>query len=349
MSETLKAPFPYFGGKSKVADVVWRAFGDVPNYVEPFAGSLAVLLGRPHEPKIETVNDLDCHVANFWRAVKHDPSAVADHCDWPVNEADVHARSTWLAADLESFRAFMHSDPDHFDAKRAGWWVWGVSSSIDGNWLRSNSNAKPRIIGWSAGQGIHGSHGTRPTFHPGQGVHSRGRLPALGTSGRGVHSPERAALIDWMGDLASRLRRTRVACGDWTRVVTGAVTGASNMSDNMGMRPCGVFLDPPYSKAERDGELYREDAEGVAAAVREWAIANGDNKVLRIALCGYSGEHDMPASWTEHAWKAHGGYGNRHGAEANENATRERIWFSPHCLSLEAESKQVTIFERLGS
>lgn len=30
---TLKAPFPYMGGKSRVAREVWRRFGDVPNYV----------------------------------------------------------------------------------------------------------------------------------------------------------------------------------------------------------------------------------------------------------------------------------------------------------------------------
>ena len=40
---TLSAPFPWFGGKRQVADEVWSAFGDVVNYVEPFAGSLAVL------------------------------------------------------------------------------------------------------------------------------------------------------------------------------------------------------------------------------------------------------------------------------------------------------------------
>src|SRR5689334_19180994 len=44
---TLKAPFPWFGGKSRVASLVWERFGEVRNYVEPFAGSLAVLLGRP--------------------------------------------------------------------------------------------------------------------------------------------------------------------------------------------------------------------------------------------------------------------------------------------------------------
>jgi site-specific DNA-adenine methylase len=40
----LKAPFPWFGGKSRVADIVWDRFGDVANYVEPFFGSGAVLL-----------------------------------------------------------------------------------------------------------------------------------------------------------------------------------------------------------------------------------------------------------------------------------------------------------------
>ena len=39
----------YPGGKSKVADMVWERLGDVDNFVEPFAGSLAVLLRRPAE------------------------------------------------------------------------------------------------------------------------------------------------------------------------------------------------------------------------------------------------------------------------------------------------------------
>ena len=100
----LKAPFPWFGGKSRVADIVWDRFGDVANYVEPFFGSGAVLLARPHPPRIETVNDLDCMVANFWRAVQSDPEAVAQWCDWPVNEADLHARHLWLVQNLPAHR-----------------------------------------------------------------------------------------------------------------------------------------------------------------------------------------------------------------------------------------------------
>jgi len=43
-----KAPFPWFGGKSKAAPLVWKLLGDPVHYVEPFFGSGAVLLQRPH-------------------------------------------------------------------------------------------------------------------------------------------------------------------------------------------------------------------------------------------------------------------------------------------------------------
>jgi hypothetical protein len=29
----LKAPFPYFGGKSLIASLIWQALGNVGNYV----------------------------------------------------------------------------------------------------------------------------------------------------------------------------------------------------------------------------------------------------------------------------------------------------------------------------
>ena len=36
----MKAPFSYFGGKSRAVDLVWHAFGaECLNYVEPFFGS----------------------------------------------------------------------------------------------------------------------------------------------------------------------------------------------------------------------------------------------------------------------------------------------------------------------
>jgi len=98
--QPLKSPFVWFGGKRKVATEVWAALGDVDNYVEPFAGSLAVLLGRPHNPadgsrRAETVNDMDHYLSNFWRAVALYPDEVAQYADWPVNEDDLFARHLW--------------------------------------------------------------------------------------------------------------------------------------------------------------------------------------------------------------------------------------------------------------
>lgn len=132
----MRAPFPWFGGKSRAADLIWSRFSNVSNYVEPFAGSLAVLLARATPAKYETINDLDAYVANFWRASQRDPEAVAAHADGPVIEADMHARHVWLL-DQQDFRERMLTEPDFYDPKIAGWWVYGVSSWIGDGWCAS--------------------------------------------------------------------------------------------------------------------------------------------------------------------------------------------------------------------
>jgi DNA adenine methylase len=82
MNDTVKAPYPYFGGKSQIAAEVWKRFGRVPNYIEPFFGSGAALLARPLPfDGVETVNDLDGFICNFWRAVQHEPDAVAEQAN----------------------------------------------------------------------------------------------------------------------------------------------------------------------------------------------------------------------------------------------------------------------------
>lgn len=363
----LRAPFPWFGGKRRVADVVWRAFGpSINNYVEPFAGSLAVLLARPGGAgKIETVNDRDRYLANFWRAVSADPEAVARHADWPVNEADLHARHKWLVNQPE-FREAMHTDPDFFDVKIAGWWVWGLCCWIGGGWcglrgIESEHRKRPELDGTSPGRGVHSERGQdrrrakMSGDSVGMGIHalqaySPGRRPILGAD-RGVHLPSlgndkgingvsATPCVEWFFDLQERLRRVRVACGDWTRVLGPSVLGKGKNVG--GRRPCAVFLDPPYSFEFRDPYLYGEDDPTISAQVREWALEHGDDPDLRIALCGYTGEHKMPSSWTEYSWKAARGYAS----EDNDNREKERVWFSPHCLPIE---KQRTLFEETGS
>lgn len=138
----LRAPFPWFGGKSRAAELIWARVGNVPNYVEPFAGSLAILLGRPSPSGTETINDLDCYVSNFWRAVKASPDDVAMWADWPVNEADILARHEWLLS-RDEFRVRMRTDPTYYDAQIAGWWVWGACCWIGSGWCLERGDGHP--------------------------------------------------------------------------------------------------------------------------------------------------------------------------------------------------------------
>jgi len=325
----IQAPFPWFGGKSRAADLIWQRLGNCGNYVEPFAGSLATLLARPHAPGIETVNDLDGFIANFWRAAAQQPDEVACQCDWPVNECDLHARHLWLLAQRDELVDRLQGDPDFCDAKIAGWWVWGISSWIGGGWC---SGKGP----WVEQGGKMVDSRQLPHLSGGQGVNRQ--LPHLGNAGRGVN--RESALTDYFAKLAHRLRHVRVCCGDWSRVLGDSPT--------VKLAPVtAIVLDPPYdTEANRQADIYTHDAQGISAAVREWALEHGDDPRLRIVLCGYEGEHDMPG-WSEVPWKAVGGYGNQGEGQGRDNAARERLWFSPHCLPV--VPRQASMFDEVAA
>jgi hypothetical protein len=325
-NKPLQSPFPYFGGKSRIASLVWERFGDVKNYVEPFFGSGAVLLARPHWPfqdtRIETVNDLDGMVANFWRALSRSPDEVAYYADWPVNECDLHARHQWLITEGLQHVERLKTDPDYYDAKIAGWWVWGICQWIGGGWCKTLSKRRPHL-----GDGGKGAH--RVTLR---------KRPHLSDEGMGVHRvshqrPDgKGSLKDYFQSLADRLRYVRVCCGDWTRVCGAAATVTNGLT--------GVFLDPPYDQSQRYSNIYSVETQ-VSREVREWCLAHGDHPQMRIALCGYEGEgHETLEShgWVCVPWKTRGGYGliskkaGLYKKAGRENAKRERIWFSPHCL-----------------
>ena len=327
----LSAPFPWFGGKGGAVDMVWGALGSVECYVEPFAGSAAMLLGAPDGKRVETINDMDGFVANFWRAIAHDPEAVADAADWPCNEVDLFARHSWLVRHAAGLTDRLHADPDYYDARMAGWWCWGAC-----NWIGT---------GWCSGTGpwIHDGEkliNGREAGNAGQGINRK--LPHLGDAGRGINRklPHLSAgqgdpsdgsgytargeyIHTWMAKLHQRLRDVRVTCGDWSRVVKDSVTTRHGLT--------AVFLDPPYTKGEMD---YSAGGVGgdLAMDVQAWCKANGHDKALRIVLCGHKGEHDalLDHGWHTRTWTARKGYAITD--EAVENSASETLWCSPHCM-----------------
>lgn len=368
ITEALKAPFPYFGGKSRVSKAIWRAIGaDVPNYIEPFSGSAAVLLARPgNDFGLEVINDFDGFVSNFWRAVKHDPDAVAEAADWPVNEIDIHARHYWLVTEGRRRLASIQGDPDAYDARVAGWWLHGVCSWIgsgycsgEGPWRVENG----AFVKGSGGEGFRRkipeisksgsciaalgvSRNVPQINHSGRGIAALGfqrKVPHISNNGRGISalgvrddSADAGPIYRMMHRLAARLRHVRVASGDWSRVCGSGVSYG---------KAVGIFLDPPYAATDRSG-VYTHDDTSVSIAARDWAIdcakKHGDR--ARIVFAGYAGEADTDerfaaAGWRTFRWKASGGFGNQRRDGENANAARETLWLSPGCLPIDGESK----------
>lgn len=308
------APFPYFGAKHKVAQLVWSALGNVGVYVEPFAGSLAVLLARPHKPRIEIVNDADCFIANFWRAVKYAPDEVAYWANWPINEADLHARHIYLVQQRAGLAERIMGNPDYYDARIAGWWVWGQSIWLGSGWCRGDGP-------WTSRDGQLVKRETeevgikrqKPVVEP-KGIHCLSRNTTVNA---GTETGE-AELRVYLQRIAERLRHVVVLCGDWERAVTPSVLRRS--------ATIGIFLDPPYSPHLCDPDVFAVGGNDPTTNERVyyWCIEHQYN--YRIVLAGYAGEYNLPG-WKQVRWTSNRGYA---GAD-NANRYLQTLWLSPLC------------------
>lgn len=90
--QAVKPPFSYFGGKTTLAPEIAALLPEHEHYVEPFAGSLAVLLAKKPSRQ-ETVNDLDGNIVAFWRVLRDRPDELAR-----AAALTPHAREELLAA-----------------------------------------------------------------------------------------------------------------------------------------------------------------------------------------------------------------------------------------------------------
>jgi site-specific DNA-adenine methylase len=220
----LTAPFPYFGGKSKIAKLVWQFLGDVEHYVEPFVGSAAVLLGRPlnvtgpltvllnkpYPNGTETINDADPYIVNFWRAVKYAPEEVAYWANNPVFEIDLLARHLWLVNEGRERLLRVQGDPEYYDPKVAGWWAWGLSCwigagfcsgngpwySIDGKLTHKSEISVDKEESGVVKKKVH-------LENTGQGVNKQ--LVHLGNAGKGVNKQ-----LVHLGDAGQGVNRKRI-------------------------------------------------------------------------------------------------------------------------------------------
>ena len=248
-----KAPFPWPGGKSKAADLVWRLLGDPAHYVEPFAGSLAVLLNRPHQANrtyfSETVNDADGLLVNAWRSIQLEPDAVAEAASNPVAEADLHARHVALIRWREEHQLeHLMGDPLFCDPLMGGWWLWGVCCWIGGEWCHGSNGPwwpddNDRLTKWAKGDP------ERPTLNDtGPGV-SR-KLPHLGDNGKGVNRPQLRdpgvfRALPHLGNNGMGVNRPRLREPGVSRGLPHLSTNGMGVN-HAGLREPGVFRARPH-------------------------------------------------------------------------------------------------------
>lgn len=298
---TLEAPFPYFGGKSRVAGEVWKRFGKAKVYIEPFCGSLAMLLYKETPATYEIVNDVDGLLVNFWRSIQKDATKVCEYALAPSTEVDLQARHNYVTQNKGSLLGKMQIDPNHYDPEMAGYWLYVKGSMIGGRdmFQRDIGSRVPNL--------------SRP-----KGMFSLGRLDAL---------------EEVLKTLQTRLLKVRISSGDWGRVLTTTPLKKAGT-------PTAIFLDPPYLAGGWDPGAYQE-GKCVFSDVREWAIKHGEDPDLRISLCGYDNVKMPPNwetfSWTTGGGL--GKLDKTGKGRGKVNRGRETIWFSPHCLNPEEDTE----------
>ncbi len=108
MSAKVKPPFPYFGGKQRIADQLVQMFPEHDGYIEPYAGGLSVLLAKPVS-STEIINDLNSYLVTFWRVLRDNPNDLKQMCDLTP-----HARAEF---DMSSSRAGL----DDLEVARRVW------------------------------------------------------------------------------------------------------------------------------------------------------------------------------------------------------------------------------------
>jgi len=285
MTDTIKAPFPWPGGKSDMAAPVWARFGVVENFVEPMCGSSAMLLGRPGGAyQTETVNDVDGLLINAYRAIQFAPDETAELCDWPVSEADLTARHLHLKAAREELTARLFADPLYCDPMLGAWWLWGIASWIgdgwcvaDGPWIAVDGRLVDRRTIGSDEDGVWKQTADVSPNGIGKGIQSYRaavprQMPVVGAPGeggpwnRGIQAyrhhdgvPKQMPVLDnerYMPGMApSALAAYFARLSDRLRRVRflcGDWRRACKDSVTVNHGLTAVFLDPPYPSAEHD-------------------------------------------------------------------------------------------------
>lgn len=277
MATPTSLPFIYSGKKTKAAKQIWNLLGDTKRYIEPFAGSCAVLLSRPHDytQRYETINDYDAYLTNLLRAIKLEPEKLFEHVDaTPANRIEFNALHREASTEEENLRELIEADRTYCDIDTAAQYYALLCGSF------------PHLYGLRSIDLTH------------------------------VRLAYREGLKTIFDQISQRFRYVCIQAVSWETLVTSAQLGS----------PTGIYLDPPYDRAER---AYRQ-GNRPSADVEAWCMEQTGGP-HRIVLSGYDDEHDnlLQLGWgKQQTYKS----GNGGGCLGNSSNT-EQLWYTPNCLT----------------
>lgn len=121
-STEIKRPaLRYYGGKWKLAPWIISHFPEHKNYVEPCGGAASVLLQKPRSP-LETYNDLDGNVVNFFRILRDRPDELIRKIRLtPWARAEYELSRVPAPDDLERARRFFVMCWQAIGGQPSGW------------------------------------------------------------------------------------------------------------------------------------------------------------------------------------------------------------------------------------
>jgi DNA adenine methylase len=309
-TSTARSPFPWFGGKQKLADRLISLFPPHDVYVEVFGGGGSVLLSKP-PATLDVYNDRDDGLVSFFRALRDHPEELV-----ALLELTPYARSEWQLC-RETWR-----DPSLSEVERARRWYVVASQSFGGMVARGRE-------GWGATPHV-GTSGWKGDRHPnGERHHGRGwggeRLGRMHLS----RAASTANRIDNIWRFVERMRLVQIEKLEWRDCLERYDA------------PGSVFyLDPPYVPSTRrsggyNHELSEDDHRDLIARVLSLegaAVVSGYDHPIYEPL--------VDAGFRRWEFEVRCSAARRHVDEAREART-EVVWASP-------DAGPLTLFEGVG-
>jgi len=115
-------PFPWYGGKYTHTSFVYEHLPQTEYYAEPFCGSAVILLNKP-QSSVETINDLNSEIVNFFEVLQTDTDELLHRIEYTPYSREIFEKAKHEEYDDEIERAlyFLVRTTQSYNATGSSW------------------------------------------------------------------------------------------------------------------------------------------------------------------------------------------------------------------------------------